>query len=139
MEAYVGGWAIGERAQETIKALSTEGKRLLTLAGSIQQVTAVTLSQAYKEDDLLARLMVKETGRYLAAGVVSIVNAFNPCMVVLGGGVIEGIPDLVPIVNEITRDSALEANVEKLKIVKAALGGNAGVIGAAALAQKLLE
>jgi len=139
LEAYVGGWAIGERAQETIRALSTEGKRLLTLAGSIQQVTAVTVSQAYKEGDLLARLVVEETGRYLAAGVVSIVNAFNPCLVVLGGGVIEGIPELIPIVNEITKNSALEANVEKLKIVKTALGGNAGVIGAAALAQELLE
>ena len=139
LEAYVGGWAIAERAQETIRALSVEGKRLLTLAGKIQQVTAVTVSQAYKEGDLLARLVVEETGQYLAAGVVSIVNAFNPCLVVLGGGVVEGIPDLVPMVNKITRNNALKANIEKLKIVKAALGGNAGVIGAAALAQKLLE
>ena len=135
LEAYVGGWAIAERAQEKIKALSMEGKRLLTLAGKIQHVTAVTVSQAYKEGDLMARLLVEETGRYLAAGVISIVNAFNPCLVVLGGGVVEGIPDLVPMVNENTLNSALEANVEKLKIVKAALGGNAGVIGAATLAQ----
>lgn len=137
LEAYVGGWAIAERAQETIRALSVEGKRLLTLAGKIQQVTAVTVSQAYKEGDLLARLVVEETGQYLAAGVVSIVNAFNPCLVVLGGGVVEGIPDLVPMVNKITRNNALKANIEKLKIVKAALGGNAGVIGAATLAQLL--
>jgi glucokinase len=137
LEAYVGGWAIAERAQETIRALSVEGKRLLTLAGKIQQVTAVTVSQAYKEGDLLARLVVEETGQYLAAGVVSIVNTFNPCLVVLGGGVVEGIPDLVPMVNKITRNNALKANIEKLKIVKAALGGNAGVIGAATLAQML--
>jgi glucokinase len=137
LEAYVGGWAIAERAQEAIRALSVEGKRLLTLAGKIQQVTAVTVSQAYKEGDLLARLVVEETGQYLAAGVVSIVNAFNPCLVVLGGGVVEGIPDLVPMVNKITRNNALKANIEKLKIVKAALGGNAGVIGAATLAQML--
>jgi glucokinase len=139
LEAYVGGWAIAERAQETIRTLSIEGKRLLTMAGNIQQVTAVTVSQAYQEGDLLARLVVEETGRYLASGVVSIVNAFNPCLVVLGGGVIEGIPELIPMVYEIARNSALEANVEKLKIVKTALGGDAGVIGAASLAQELLE
>ncbi|PVX27502.1 MAG: ROK family protein [Candidatus Bathyarchaeum sp.] len=139
LEAYVGGWAIAERAQETIRTLSIEGKRLLTMAGRIQQVTAVTVSQAYREGDLLARLVVEETGRYLAAGVVSIVNAFNPCLVVLGGGVIEGIPNLIPMVDDIVRNSALETNVEKLKIIKAALGGNAGVIGAAALARELLE
>ncbi|MGD9131388.1 MAG: ROK family protein [Candidatus Bathyarchaeota archaeon] len=139
LEAYVGGWAIAERAQETIRALSNEGRRLLALAGGIKQVTAVTVSQAYREGDLLSRLLVKETGRYLAAGVVSIVNAFNPCVMVLGGGVIEGIPKLVQIVKDIVPTMALEASVEELKIVKASLGADAGVIGAAAFAQDLLD
>ncbi len=139
LEAYVGGWAIAERAQEAIKSLSTEGRRLLTLAGGIKQVTAVTVSQAYREGDLLARLLVEETGRYLAAGVVSIVNAFNPCVLALGGGVIEGIPKLIQIVKDTIPTMALEASVEELKIVKAELGGDAGVIGAAALAQELVD
>ena len=139
LEAYVGGWAIAERAQETIRTLSIEGRRLLALAGSIKQVTAVMVSQAYREGDLLARLLVEETGRYLAAGVVSIVNAFNPCVLVLGGGVIEGIPKLIQIVKDIVPTMALEASVEELKIVKAALGADAGVIGAAALAKDLVN
>jgi len=139
LEAYVGGWAIAERAQETIRTLSNQGRRLLALAGSINRVTAVTVSQAYREGDLLARLLVEETGRYLAAGVVSIVNAFNPCVLVLGGGVIEGIPEFIQMVSEFTRNMALEASVEELKIVKAALGVDAGVIGAAALAQNLVD
>ena len=139
LEAYVGGWAIAERAQDTIRALSNEGRRLLALAGGIKQVTAVTVSQAYREGDLLARLLVKETGRYLAAGVVSIVNAFNPCVMILGGGVIEGIPKLVQIVKDLVPTMALEASVEELKIVKASLGADAGVIGAAALAQDLVN
>lgn len=139
LEAYAGGWAIAERAQETIRTLSNKGRRLLALAGSINRVTAVTVSQAYREGDLLARLLVEETGQYLAAGVVSIVNAFNPCVLVLGGGVIEGIPELIQMVREFTRNMALEASVEELKIVKAALGVDAGVIGAAALAQNLVD
>ena len=138
LEAYAGGWAIAERAQEAIRTLSHEGRSLLSLAGSVDQVTAVTVSQAYREGDLLARLLVEETGRYLAAGVVSIVNAFNPCLVVLGGGVVEGIPELISIVKDIVPTMALEAAVENLKIVKAALGGDAGAIGAAALAQELV-
>ena len=138
LEAYAGGWAIAERAQEAIRTLSHEGRSLLSLAGSVNQVTAVTVSQAYREGDLLARLLVEETGRYLAAGVVSIVNAFNPCLVVLGGGVVEGIPELISIVKDIVPTMALEAAVENLKIVKAALGGDAGAIGAAAMAQELV-
>ena len=52
-------------------------------------------------------------------------------MVVLGGGVIEGIPELVQMVKDTVPAMALEAAVDKLLIVKAALGGDAAVIGAA--------
>jgi glucokinase len=139
LEAYVGGWAIAERAQQAVRTAAKKGQRLVSLAGSVEKVTAATVSQAYREGDLLARRLVEETGRYLAAGVVSIVNVFNPCVLVLGGGVIEGIPELIQIVRDIVPTMALKASVEELKIVKAALGADAGVIGAAALAQDLVD
>jgi len=139
LEAYAGGWAIAERAQEAVRTAPKEGQHLLSLAGSVEKITAATVSRAYHEGDLLARRLVEDTGRYLAAGVVSIVNVLNPCVLVLGGGVIEGIPELIQMVKEFTRSRALEAAVEKLEIVKAALGGDAGVIGAAALAQDLVD
>ena len=139
LEAYAGGWAIAERAQEAVGIAPEDGQHLLSLAGSVEKVTAATVSRAYMEGDMLARRLVEETGRYLAAGVVSIVNAFNPCLLVLGGGVIEGIPELIQIVKDNTRNRALEAAVEELEIVNAALGCEAGAIGAADLAQKLVE
>jgi glucokinase len=136
LEAYAGGWAIAERAQEAVRAKPKEGQRLTSLAGGIKKITAATVSQTYQEGNQLANRLVEETGRYLAAGVVSIVNAFNPCLLVLGGGVIEGLPELVHMVEEFVRNRALKAATENLKIVKASLGGDAGVVGAAALAQK---
>jgi glucokinase len=139
LEAYVGGWAIAERAQQAVRAAPREGQRLVSLAGSVEGVTAATVSGAYREGDLLARRLVEETGRYLAAGVVSIVNVFNPCVLVLGGGVVEGIPELIQIVKDVVPAMALEASVGELKIVKASLGADAGVIGAAALAQDLVD
>ncbi len=139
LEAYAGGWAIAERAQEAVIHEPKDGQYLTSLTGSVEEITAATVSQGSQQGDQLARRLVEETGRYLAAGVVSIVNAFNPCRLVLGGGVIEGIPELVHIVEDIVRTRALEAAVEKLEIVKAALGGDAGVIGAAALAQELVD
>ncbi|MFB0501728.1 MAG: ROK family protein [Candidatus Bathyarchaeia archaeon] len=135
LEAYAGGWAIAERAREAVRADPKAGQRLKSLAGSIQNITATTVSQAYREGDQLAHILVEETGQYLASGVVSIVNAFNPCLLVLGGGVIEGLPELVHIVENVTRNRALESAIENLKVVRAALGGDAGVIGAATFAQ----
>lgn len=139
LEAYAGGWAIAERAREAVFADPKKGERLKSLAGGVENITATTVGQAYHEDDPLAKSLIKETGRYLAAGVVSIINAFNPCLLVLGGGVIEGLPELIPIVEEITKKRALEPNIEKLKIVKASLGGKAAIVGAAFLAQNKLS
>lgn len=135
LEAYAGGWAIAERAQEAVRADPQAGQRLVALVGGIQQISAATVSQACSDGDPLARRLVEETARYLAAGVVGIVNAFNPRLVVLGGGVIQGRPEYISEVESVVRESALQTAVEGLRIVMAALGDKAGVVGAAALAR----
>jgi len=138
LEAYAGGWAIAERTQEAVFVDPKKGERLKSLAGGVENITSTTAGQAYHDGDPMAKRLIEETGRYLAAGVVSIINAFNPCLLVLGGGVIEGLPELIPIVKKITKKRALETNIEKLKIVKASLGGKAVIVGAAFLAQNKL-
>jgi glucokinase len=136
-EAYAGGWAIAERAQEAVTTNPGEGEGLRLLAGSVENITSITVSQAFREGDPLAKRVVEETGEYLGAGITGIVNAFNPCVLVLGGGVIEGIPELIGMVEKIVKERGLKGSVEDLKIVKASLGGMAGVIGAAALALEI--
>jgi glucokinase len=138
IEAYAGGWAIAERAQEAVAQNPAEGKMLRDLAGSVEDISAETLSKAWMQGDLLARKLVEETGEFLGAGAVGIVNAFNPCILVLGGGVIEGIPKLIPIVEDHIHRYALKPNQENVRVVKAGLGTEAGVIGAAAFAQSIL-
>jgi len=135
LEAYAGGWAIAERAQEAVRTDTQAGQRLVTLAGGVQRISATTVTQACSEGDPLACRLVGETAQYLAAGLVSIVNAFNPCLLVLGGGVIQGRPEYVSEVERTVRQNALQTAVEGLHIVMAALGNKAGVIGAAALAR----
>lgn len=100
------------------------GPPLTTLAGGVDQITAFHVSQAFREGDALARRLIAETARYLAAGIVGLVNAFNPYLLVLGGGVIADIPDPVPQVETLTRQRALSAAVEPLQFVVAALGSD---------------
>jgi glucokinase len=80
--------------------------------------------------------MVREIGTSLGVGIASIVNAFNPCILVLGGGVIEGMPELVPIAEAVARERALAAAARSLIVRQAALHGFAGTIGAAAWARR---
>jgi glucokinase len=72
----------------------------------------------------------------LIAGVVSLVNAFNPCRLILGGGVIEGLPELIGRVERGMRQQALAAASEPLQVLPARLHNDAGVVGAAALAMR---
>ncbi len=139
LEAYTGGWAIAERAQEAVRADTTKDRRLLSLAERIENITAKTVAQAYHEKDPLAIQLIKETGQYLGAGVVSIVNALNPCILTLGGGVIEGIPQLINFAEEVARKKAMTLALKDIIITKAALGSNAGVIGAATFAQSKIR
>ncbi len=139
LEAYAGGWAIAERAQKAVLSSPEDGKALKSAAGGVDIITAETVNHAYREGDLLAKRLVEETGHYLGSGIVGIINAFNPCLLILGGGVIEGLPELIGMVDDEVRSRALKPGLEGLKIVKAALGGKAGVIGAAGLARKKLE
>jgi glucokinase len=138
LEAYVGGWAIAERAQEMAGNDPKEGQTLITLAGSINNITAATVTKAYNLGNPLAQHIVLETAQYLASGIVAIVNAFNPHLLILGGGVIQGIPAYVSMIDPLVRSNALETASADLRIVKAALGSKAAAVGAAALAQHKL-
>ena len=137
LEAYAGGWAIADRAREAIAEDPSAGRVLLSLAGSAENITAAMVSQAYHDADPLSAQIIQETGRYLAAGIVSIVNGLNPSILILGGGIIEGTPELTGIIEPLVRASALPVALEQLSISRAALGNNAGVIGAAAIATSL--
>jgi glucokinase len=139
LEAYAGGWAIAERARDAVRANPQAGTGLLALAGDINNISAITVTQAYRNNDPLAHRLVKDTTRYLAAGVVSIIHAFNPCLIILGGGVIEGLPDYVSMMETRVRAQALPTPLENLRIATAALGNRAGVIGAAALARSIIN
>lgn len=140
LEAFVGGWAIARRAQAAVARNPIEGRALLALAGGDRwAITAAHVAEAFHAGDALAGRLVAQTGETLAAGAASIVNGLNPCLVVLGGGVIEGIPELVGLIEQGVRLRALAAAVTHLSIVKSALGRHAGVIGAAALARRRLE
>jgi len=135
LEAYVGGWAIAEQAREAAQLDQAGARRLIELAGSAETITAKTVTQAFREGDPLARRLVDEVARHLAAGIVTFVNAFNPCLFILGGGVIEGIPELAEMVEGPVRAHALAAATRRLRFARAALGNEAGVVGAAAIAR----
>ena len=71
----------------------------------------------------IAAALVNEQGRMqvgeaLVAGMVSLVNAFNPCRLILGGGVIGGLPELVEKVERGVAEKALEEMLKSTFLIR---------------------
>jgi glucokinase len=137
MEAIAGGWGIARGTKERVKADPASGSTILKLAGGkVEDITARTVAQAFFDGDALAGEIIKEVTEALAAGTASLVNALNPCQIILGGGFIEGMPELVSRIDDGVRRRALSAATGRLTVCASKLGNDAGIIGAAALAMK---
>ncbi len=135
LEALAGGWAIARNAQEAIESDPSAGAGILARAeGMLNGVTAKIVGEAAKAGDHLARHLMNEAAAAMCAGAVSLVNAFNPCRLILGGGVIEGLPELVEQIREGVQTSALVTAIGRLEVMPAELRDDAGVIGMAAYA-----
>ena len=61
---------------------------------------------------------------------------FNPRVILLGGGIIEGNPGLVDAVESAIRERAIPIAAERLEVRRSNLGARAGVIGMAWLARR---
>jgi glucokinase len=76
---------------------------------------------------------VRDTAKFLGAGVASIINIFNPQVVVICGGVtLAGDKLFVPLRSEVKR-RAFKPAVDVCRILPGELPGTAGVWGAAAV------
>ena len=139
LEAHAGGWAIALRLRRAVAEQPEAGRNLLSLAcGDPEALSAATLAEAAHGGDALARRLVEEVGTALGVGVASMVNVLNPRLVILGGGVVEGLPELVAMVEEMIRKRALPVSADTVRVVKSQLGPHAGVVGAALWARERL-
>jgi glucokinase len=132
MEAYVGAPHIKERAIEKIKS----GRHSIVVKlvnGSLAKITPKILEEAALYKDRLALEIWEETGRYLGIGIASLINIFNPEKIVIGGGVANAGKFIFDPLCRTIEERALPIASQDTKVVRAKLGEEAGVIGAAML------
>jgi glucokinase len=134
-EALAGGWAIERDAQALVTADIKAGKLMIEMAqNEITNITARTVIEAAQKNDELACRIVDNLCDYIIAGSTAIVNAFGPCRLILGGGVMEGMPQLIDRIDKGIKKYALKAATKRLELIPAKLHNDSGVIGAAAFA-----
>lgn len=132
LEAYCGRDAIVERALRAIE--SGKPTLLSTICPSEKtQLTPKLIDEAAKQGDAAALGVFEETGYYLGIGIANAVNAFNPEVVVLGGGIRKA-TGLMEAAERSMRAHAIASLARTCRLVEAELGEDAGVMGAAELA-----
>jgi len=135
LEQYSSASSLAQIAVEMIAEKDDDGilaKKLKT-AGSID---ARDVNEARLQgDNLAAEVWYIATG-HLALGCVNICRAFDPCIIVLGGGLAKAGDDLLTPVTEQFRQLHWSLTDVKTEIVLAHLGNDAGVIGAAGAARQ---
>jgi glucokinase len=138
MESFAGGLAMARRAQQFINDGSYAGKELIALAGSVENITSRLIYTAAKSGDKLSNKVVNDAIDALVAGCISIIHMFNPEKLILGGGVIQGEPQIIDKIRTGVYQKAFKAATLNLEILPAQLADDSGVIGAASLAIQLL-
>lgn len=135
LEAYASGPAIALRA---IEGLESGAESMLPdlVDGRLEQITAATVYEGVVLGDVYANDVMRETAKFLGAGVANLINLLNPEMIVIAGGVTKAGDHLfLPLKAEVRR-RAFRSALDACQICAAILPGTAGVIGAAGVFKK---
>ena len=123
LEAYVSGTAATRRAR-VVFGEAVDAHRLVRIA---------------EEGDAEAIEILDDIGRRLGAGIGSLINIFDPELVVIGGGFAAAGDLILEPARAVARREALDPADEDVKIVRAELGTMAGLIGAGLVAFEAVE
>lgn len=100
----------------------------------LDTVDGKTAFDAMEQGDTAAKMVVDRYIEYIAVGIANVVNAFQPDMVCIGGGVSKQGDVLIKPIKQFVNGENFARNVTKDVVIKTAtLGNDAGIIGAAYL------
>src|SRR5690606_4196859 len=98
------------------------------------------IADAYRANDKVVVSVLDETAEYVGITVGSVANLLAPDVIVLGGGLIEAVPEaILPKAREIAQKMVLPSTREHLKIEPAELGDLSGSMGGAILARQKIH
>ena len=131
LEALASGWAVAKAAITRIN--NGEKSSIVELVdGRLESITAETVAVAARRGDRLAADIVSEAAKYLGIGLANLVNIFNPELIVIGGGLSKMGDMLLKPARKVLKERAFKLPADTVRVVRARLGSNAGIIGAAA-------
>ncbi len=137
-EMYASGRALARDARELVAESPVAAARMLDLAGSPEAITGPVVTAAALGGDPAAHSICTTMGRWLGRGLANLAAVIDPSIFVIGGGVsAAGDLLLAPAREEFANSLTGRGFRPVPRIAAAALGPDAGLVGAADLARRL--
>lgn len=131
LESIASGTAISKWTRQQLK----QGRK--SSLSILQDIDARRIAQAAYDGDSLALSAFSRAGKALGIAIVNFLVIFNPTCIIFGGGVSRSIDLLLPDINEALNSILFEPSYcQDLHLVTAALGDDAGLLGALVLARE---
>jgi glucokinase len=136
-EQYASGNALVRDARELILADSPVAHTLRDMVGrDVSRLTGPLVTEAARAGDPLAAELLADIGRWLGVGLAGMAAAFDPNCIIVGGGVSEaGSLLLDPTRKAFSRNLTGRGFRVEPPVLAAALGPDAGFVGAADMAR----
>jgi glucokinase len=137
LESYCSSTALIRRAKELIK--TNPDSLIMKIAGyDSTKINGEIIFESSKKGDPLASALVEEYIGYLAAGISTFITIFRPQIIILGGGIAHaGDMLLEPLNRKLYTSTFAAEEIGIPKVIRAELGNDAGIIGAAFLEKSI--
>jgi glucokinase len=132
LEAIASGFAIARAAQAALAS----GRPTTLGASPAGTLSAADVARAAYDGDPVAREIYARAGAAVGACLADLVNLLNPAMIIVGGGVARAGDLLWAPMRRVVDAEAFPHARAAVRLVPAALGDDAGVVGAAAVARE---
>jgi glucokinase len=133
LEALASGSALAVEGEHV--AAADRDSALAREAAAGRPITGALVTELAHDGDAAARRAVESVGRRLGVGLSSIANAFDPEVIVIGGGVIAAGELLLAPAREELAARALPPIAAEVRVEPARFGAESGMLGAALLAR----
>lgn len=105
-----------------------------SLIENTEELTPLDVYNAGKAGDKLAIEVFRKMGTYLGIALADLINVLNPEVIVIGGGAAAGWELFIDHLHIEIKKRAFHQPAERARIIRARLGDDAGILGAARLA-----
>lgn len=132
VEAYVGQKHLSKRTIEKLKN-NPSSKILELVGGDLEKISPMYISKAAEAGDALANEILVEAGTLMGVMIGGVMNTLDFRVTVIGGGV-SAVGDFVfDAIHQSVLRNVQKPLREEIKIVRAQLGNDAGIFGAAGM------